>query len=117
MTLLGVVVFVGEADPERFVVLVIVRQVDIRHEMHGVEPKGSTHSILPELFLGVRRFDTARAGRRLCAQPFAYTLVANRLACKRILERRRLATSDPVRAREGGPLPLATAPSRPGSGR
>ena len=98
VALLGVEVLVGKADPERFVVLVVLRQVDVRHEVHRVEPKRCTHRVLPELF--PRRSISTDARAAPCTAPdgrqmpkvwsptIANTLVAIPGICKRNLEAR-----------------------------
>ncbi len=47
MPLLGVIIFVRKIDPGRFVVLMIVREMHIRHEVHEIETDGAVHRDLP----------------------------------------------------------------------
>ncbi len=47
MPAFGVVKFVREVDPERREVLVVFRQVNVRHEMHQVETDIAAHQSLP----------------------------------------------------------------------
>ncbi len=44
---LGIVIFVREVDPERFVVLVILRQMHVRHKVHKIETDSAAHGDLP----------------------------------------------------------------------
>jgi hypothetical protein len=44
---LGIVIFVRKVDPKRFVVLVILRQMHIGHEVHEIETDSAAHDDLP----------------------------------------------------------------------
>ena len=57
VALVGIEILVRKADPGRFVFLVVLRQVRIRHEMHDVETKRRGHRGSPWRFpWDARRF-------------------------------------------------------------
>jgi hypothetical protein len=47
VALFGIVIFVRKIDPGRFVVLMVLGKMHIRHEVHEIETDGAVHRDLP----------------------------------------------------------------------